>query len=81
MGRYSTSHATHCGTGRSVLLFSESRIDASILKNRYDSRLGGTALTFIAFLTDPLPIGQIPEFDPADSEPVPDDDFDQSRTW
>ena len=85
----------------------------------------GTALTFIASLTDPLPIGQIlahideptsprllhpargppqtgfeidlggpeaekaaappenldqtPQFDPADPEPVPNDDFDQSR--
>jgi len=84
----------------------------------------GTALTFIAFLTDPLPIGQIlahigepisppllhpargppqtefdlgdpeakevalgsapddldqtPDFDPADPEPIPDHDFDQS---
>jgi len=29
----------------------------------------------------PGALDQTPEFDPADSEPVPDDDFDQSRTW
>ncbi len=37
-----------------------------------------TPLTFIAFLNDPEPISQSPAFDPAEPEPIPEDDFHQS---
>ncbi len=48
--------------------------------NSFHLDLGGPEAEKTALGSAPDDLDQTPEFDPADSEPVPDDNFDQSRT-